>query len=200
MVDDDKYRKGWSTLTAEQRDYIFTNRFEKMPNQLARDLKIEAWKVSQYLCKNGLNPSENHVFPSTGRTRSGRLIWTDDMISFLKINFLNMTNQQLADALGLKLTKVREKCYELGLKRMELEFWSKEQVDFLLAYYEIMGDVEIAEIFNQLYAKKKGWTFKHIEKKRRYLKLRRTRTQVKKIKNSGLGEKPENNTLEQTAM
>lgn len=103
------------------------------------------------------------------------------MIRFLRDNHATMTNQQLADAMGLKLTKVREKCYELGLYRMRLEYWTQDQIDFLQAYYEILGDVELAEVFNTLWCKNKGWTKKHIEKKRRYLKLKRSRAQIQMI-------------------
>jgi len=45
-----------------------------------------------------------------------------------------------------------------------------------------MGDVEIAEIFSSNFYKEKGWSHKHIEKKRRYLCLRRTSKQIEKIK------------------
>lgn len=79
-------------------------------------------------------------FPkSPERGKYGKIIWTDEMIHFLKENFNKMTNRELASCLNLKLTKVRDKCYEMGLKRMEMEYWTKDQVDFLLAYYQIMG-------------------------------------------------------------
>lgn len=110
------------------------------------------------------------------------IIWSDDMISFLKENFNKKTNQQLADSLGLKLTVVRIKCYELGLKRMELEHWIEPQIDFLKQNYKSIGDTEIAEIFNSKYPKNKTWTKKHIEKKRRYLGLKRDAEDLKKIK------------------
>lgn len=119
---------------------------------------------------------------SPERGKYGKIIWTDEMIDFLKSNFYSMTNRELANALGLNITKVREKCYELGMKRMEMEYWTREQIDFLQAYYPIMGDVEMAELFNQMYPKEKGWTKKHIEKKRRYLKLKRTKEQIAEIK------------------
>jgi hypothetical protein len=103
-----------------------------------------------------------------------KIQWTNDQLKFLKKNFYKLTNRKLADALGLKLTSVRTKCYELGLKRMELEYWTKEQVRFLRQNYKKIGDLELAEIFNQKWHKDKGWSKKHIEKKRRYLGLKRT--------------------------
>ncbi|MCX8533064.1 HNH endonuclease [Chryseobacterium luquanense] len=100
----------------------------------------------------------------------------------MKDNFLLKTNQKLADDLGLKITATRMKLYELGLFRMNLEYWTKEQVDFLSKSYKIYGDKELAEIFNQKWRKEKGWTLKHIEKKRMYLKLKRTPEELHKIK------------------
>ena len=101
---------------------------------------------------------------------------------FIKDNFFSMTNQELANALGLKLTKLRGFAYALGLKRMELEYWTETQVDFLKLNYKEIGDTELAEIFEIKWKKNKGWTKKHIEKKRRYLNLKRTTLEKKKIK------------------
>lgn len=100
---------------------------------------------------------------------------------FIKDNFYKMTNSELANALGLRLTKLREFAYAMGLKRMELEYWTEQQVDFLRKNYKEIGDTELAEIFEVKWFKAKGWTKKHIEKKRRYLKLKRTKAQQKKI-------------------
>ncbi|WP_421811729.1 hypothetical protein [Flagellimonas sp.] len=115
------------------------------------------------------------------RGKYNKYIWEEEHLEFLKANFETMTNQELADTLGIRLTKCREKLYELGLKRMQLEYWTDEQVDFLKDNYKVMGDTEIAEIFEDNWPKKKGWSKKHIEKKRRYLKLKRTAAQKRKI-------------------
>lgn len=96
---------------------------------------------------------------------------------FLKDNFYKMTNRELANALGLKLTKLRTFAYAMGLKRMELQYWTVEQITFLKDNYKHIGDTELAEIFDVKWYKEKGWTKKHIEKKRRYLKLQRTTAQ-----------------------
>jgi hypothetical protein len=116
------------------------------------------------------------------RNKYGKYLWQREHIDFLKANWQDMTNQQLADALGIKLTKCRTKLYELGLKRMELEYWTDEQVEFLKANYRNIGDTELSEMFAERWPKKKGWSKKHIEKKRRYLKLKRTAAQKRKIK------------------
>ena len=108
--------------------------------------------------------------------------WTPDMLAFLKENFNTKTNKLLAQELGLKVTSVQHKCYELNLYKMRLEYWNAEQIQFLKDNYKTIGDTEIAEIFNSKYSKNKGWTKKHIEKKRRYLKLKRTTQEIKAIR------------------
>jgi|SRR5690606_9192884 len=111
----------------------------------------------------------------------GKIVLSQEEIQFLKDNWKKLTNQQLADHLGLSLTKTRMVLYDLGLKRMELEYWTDEQTEFLLANYKEIGDVELAEIFNSKWIKNKGWTKKHIEKKRRYLKLKCTAAELENI-------------------
>lgn len=116
------------------------------------------------------------------RNKYGKYLWEQVHIDFLKANWPTMTNRELADALGIKLTKCREKLYQLGLKRMELEYWTDEQVEFLKENYRNVGDTELAEMFSAKWPKKKGWSKKHIEKKRRYLKLKRTAVERRRIK------------------
>ncbi len=118
-----------------------------------------------------------------------KTIWTDEMISFLKNNWETMTNKELAESLGLRLTTTRTKLYELGLKRMDLEYWTDEQIEILKGLYRIWGDVEITDFFRKIFPKHKGWTKKHIEKKRRYLGLKRTPQELKAIneRNTRLG-------------
>jgi len=100
-----------------------------------------------------------------------------------------MTNRQLAASLNLRLTVTRNKCRELGLKRIEMEYWTDEQILFLKEHYKKMGDVEIAEIFEKRWPKNKPWRKQHINKKRKYLKLLRTAEEIKAIasKNSSPG-------------
>jgi len=64
---------------------------------------------------------------------------------------------------------------------MELEYWTSDQVEYVKSAYKLMGDTEIASEFTRLYPKQKGWSKKHIEKKRRYLKLKRTEEEKKLI-------------------
>lgn len=108
--------------------------------------------------------------------------WSAKEIRFIKDNFMTMTNSALAISLGLKLSTLRTKCISIGLKRMELEYWTDEQITFLKANYKAKGDTELAEVFEMMWPKNKGWTKKHIEKKRKYLNLKRTRHQINKIR------------------
>jgi hypothetical protein len=105
---------------------------------------------------------------------TNKIKWTNEMISILKANHQTLTSPQLASKLGVGLTATRIKLYELKLYKMELEYWTEQQVEFLKLNYKTIGDTELAMLFNAKFPKKKGWTKKHIEKKRRYLKLKRT--------------------------
>ncbi|WP_160316006.1 HNH endonuclease signature motif containing protein [Chryseobacterium sp. Hurlbut01] len=116
------------------------------------------------------------------RTAWNAIEWSPEMIAFIKGNFKTKTNKKLAQELGLKVTAVREKCYELGLYKLRMEYWNEEQIQFLKDNYKKIGDTEIAEIFNKKYKKNKGWTKKHIEKKRRYLNLKRSMAEIKSIR------------------
>ncbi len=124
-----------------------------------------------------------------GKIAWNEIVWTPGMIKYIRDNFSKLTNPQLAEGLGLKLTTVRTKCHELGLKRMEMEYWSKGMVTFLKKNYRKYGDTELAEMFCMRWFKEKGWKKGQIEKKRRYLKLKRTDAEKHKIylRNKKLG-------------
>ncbi len=111
-----------------------------------------------------------------------KIILDPEDILFIKDNWETMTNPELAKALGLRLTKLRYFLHDMGLKRIEMEYWTPQQVTFLKKHYQEMGDSELAEIFEVKWHKNKGWSKKHIEKKRRYLKLKRTQIERSKIK------------------
>lgn len=109
----------------------------------------------------------------------GRKIdWTPKMIKYLQDNYSKKNNWELAAHLHLGITAVRMKLYSLGLKRMEMEYWTNVQINFLINNYRKIGDVEMAEIFEKKFPKNKKWTLKHIEKKRKYLNLNRTEKEV----------------------
>lgn len=131
----------------------------------------------------------------------GKVIFSEYEIQFLKDNFKNMTNKQIADALELKKTTIRMKAYELGLQRLEMEYWPDEAVKFLKENYHKIGDRELSRIFNKEFPKNKNWTSRHIQKKMGYLGLKRTKLDWFMIKernrnNGSFGNKnPKNNPL-----
>jgi hypothetical protein len=118
--------------------------------------------------------------------RNGNIVWnattwTPGMIRFVKRNWRKKTNKELATHLGLRLTVTRNKLRELGLKRMELEYWNSSMIVFLKASYQTLGDVEIMNFFKRNYPKQKGWKRNAISKKRKQIGLMRTIAQVKEI-------------------
>ncbi|KAA2218280.1 hypothetical protein [Maribacter flavus] len=115
------------------------------------------------------------------RGKRGKYIWETKDIVFLKMNYKQMTNQELADALGIKMNRCRKKIYELGLQRYRMEYWTKEQVQFLLDNFKELGGVELAEILQENNPKKKGWHKNHINKKMAQLGLKRTPEDYQKI-------------------
>lgn len=117
-----------------------------------------------------------------GNQGNSRIVWQGWQVAFLKRRWQEMTAQQLADRLGLRRTTVRMKLYSLGLKKMELERWTPQQEECLRRNYKTLGDTELAEIFNRRWKKQKGWTNKHIDKKRLQLGLKRTRAEVAYIR------------------
>lgn len=119
-------------------------------------------------------------------TPYNKIIWTDEMIAFIKGNFYTITNKQISDSLGLKLSTVRRKALELGYKRIEMEYWTPEQIMFLKETFTTKGDKELSVIFNKKWKKNKPWTLKHIEKKRMYLKFCRSKKQIKAIRNRNM--------------
>lgn len=117
--------------------------------------------------------------------RSGvKTVWTDEMNDFLRENFLNLSNKQLAKGLNLNLTVCRNQLRFLNLRRHAKEsyFWTNEEVNFLLQNYQIMGDVELAEKMNENFQRVDIKAHrKTISKKRLLLKLNRTKEEIEAI-------------------
>jgi hypothetical protein len=60
--------------------------------------------------------------------------------------------------------------------------WTKDMNQFLLDNYEWIGDKRLSELFEERFPKHFRWTLKHIEKRRNYMKLKRTPEAVLCIK------------------
>lgn len=169
-------------FTPDEEQFIAANYGVSDVMSIARKLRRSTLSVYVYANRKGIkkNADKGRLWNKTE--------WTSEMIDFLKSKFFHSTNKQIAEALGLKLTVVRNKAAEIGLKRIEMEYWTDEQLIFLHANYRTMGDVEIAENLQQLFPKKKPWTKQHICKKRKYLELRRTKEQIDAIRTRNSSE------------
>lgn len=104
----------------------------------------------------------------------GKILFSNEDLQFIKDNFQLMTNAQIAEKLGLKITLVRMKAYEMGLQRFKLELWPLAAVNYLRDNFRTTGNNEIAKYFNTHFLKNKNWSKRHISKKLSQLNLQRT--------------------------
>lgn len=160
---------------------------EDYPNltneEIAGKYKLKPGQISYLAKKFGVKKS-----PDARARALGKIEFSNEQIVFIENNWETMTNPQLAKAIGCTLTILRNWLYENGLLKMEMEYWTPEQEIYLQEMYHFYGDVELAEIFDEKWFKQKGWTKKHIEKKRRYLKLKRTQEEIKAIHQRNVDE------------
>ncbi|MBP4139645.1 hypothetical protein [Flavobacterium geliluteum] len=105
--------------------------------------------------------------------KHGKVIYSEEDIQFIKDNFFQMTNDQLAIKLGVSKFTLRLRLNELGIYKIKYDYWSKEAVEYLKANYKTMGNVEIIEYFSIHFPKAKGWHKRHIQLKLEQLGLRR---------------------------
>jgi len=154
---------------------------EIYPNHSNADLvKLTGYTLNEIIYRAGL--AKLRKSKQTNRTAHGKFEFTLAHETFIRDNFDKMSNKELASAMGFKLQFLRAKCHAMKLYRMKLEYWTDEQVAFLRENYRHIGDKELASIFNTKWKKNKTWTLKHIEKKRSYLKLKRTKDELNAIR------------------
>jgi hypothetical protein len=114
--------------------------------------------------------------------RSGvKTEWTDEMVAYLKANYDKMITEKLAENLNVSYTVCRDKMRVLKLKKCNHTFWTEEQSVYLIQHFQTIGDVELAEIFNEKFPKSYPWTQRQMNKRRVYLKLNRTRVEIRGI-------------------
>lgn len=113
--------------------------------------------------------------------KTSAINWTQEMLQFIQDNFGSMDARPMAQALGVKTQTLRTKYYSMGLKRIEMEYWTDEQVTYLKDTYQLIGDKEMSRIYQERWPKTKQWTIKHIEKKRNYLGLHRSKQELQTI-------------------
>lgn len=107
---------------------------------------------------------------------------TGRQVAFIKNNWNKMSNADMARKFNVNFSTFSGKLHKLGLFRMHFEYWTDEQTEFLKNNYQTIGDKELAILFNGLWEKEKRWSFKHIEKKRKYLGLHRSKKEIITIK------------------
>ena len=93
---------------------------------------------------------------------------------FILENWDKHSHRKMAELVGVPETSYRMYVRELGLSKQKHKAWTEEEVQFLLDNYKTMGDMEIGQHLNR--------SNKSICKKRRYLKLKRTKRQASKIR------------------
>lgn len=109
-------------------------------------------------------------------------------LEFIQIHYNSYTvvelHRLISEELGYKyaLQHFRMQLYNAGYRKIDIQYWTNEQIDYLKDNYKSNGDKELAEQFNLKWKKIGGWTFKHIEKKRNYLRLKRTPEELFLIK------------------
>lgn len=108
--------------------------------------------------------------------------FTDEQKEFVRKNYNKLSNAAMAKMFNMNFSTFSGKVHEMGLLRMQMEYWTVEQMEFLKSNYKKIGDKEMAILFNGLWEKEKRWTWKHIEKKRLYLGLKRTAEELVAIK------------------
>jgi hypothetical protein len=108
--------------------------------------------------------------------------YSQEEIDFVKEFNHILNNREMGEILGVAPSTASWLRCQLGLRKMELEYWTPIQVKWLKRLYKHVGDYEIALMFEEAYPKNKTWTLKHIEKKRMYLGLKRTRAEIKAIR------------------
>ena len=117
-----------------------------------------------------------------GGRRGDKMILTTEGEKYIREHFATTTNRELAKALGISIERMRVFLHERKMFRMEVEYWTEEQIQFLKDNYQTVGDKEMEILFILTWPKKKGWSFKHIEKKRLQLGLKRTPEQIIAVK------------------
>lgn len=158
--------------TVEEEQYLIDNYPTQTATQIAEKLKRNVGGIQQKAFKLGVDAV----------ARSGvKTDWTAAKVKFLKENYLAMSTEKLANAVGISYTCTRDKMRELGLKKCNWAKWQPEWTEYLVRNYHYVGDVELAEIFNMKFPKPHPWTNKHFEKRRGYLGLKRSKEEIKAI-------------------
>jgi HNH endonuclease len=163
--------------TPEEEAYLIQNYPDKTASQIANYMKRSVGSIQQKAFLLGVSEIDRN-----GVTTN----WTDDKIEFLKGNYDKMITERLCDHLGFSYTVVRDMMKKLGLRKCNHSKWTPEWDAFLKENYQQIGDVGLAKMFEEKFPKNYPWTAKHIGKRRGYLGLHRTKTEVSEIVKANL--------------
>jgi Zn-dependent peptidase ImmA (M78 family) len=71
--------------------------------------------------------------------------WTDEDEQFLRENYQNMTNKDLADKFGVSTISIQRKLSRLGFIRQVQKKWEGDEEEFLRKNYQAMDDKDLAK-------------------------------------------------------
>lgn len=117
-------------------------------------------------------------------------LYLDEKV-FIMRHHATMTNKQLCEAINNKrpnhkkygLHCFRERIYELGLKSCERpRRWNARETKYLIRNYKMMGNIDIADNLNKYKNRTRDFNKKHIEKKMKTEKLKRTKKELDNIR------------------
>lgn len=158
--------------TEKDVDYLRENYPTKTANQIGGALGRSLNSIHLMAFKIGVSAIERD---------NNSINWTAKKLNFLQDNFDKMTTEQLCNKMKLTSTVIRKKMKELGLRKCFHAFWQPEWNQYLITNFQLIGDTEMAEIFQEKFPKPHPWTYKHIGKRRSYLNLKRTKTEIDAI-------------------
>lgn len=112
--------------------------------------------------------------------------WKQENDQYLKENFSMLSHKQIAEKLGVSVGTVRNKCYQVNLKRKEKTDWNEEETDYLKQRYRLHGDVELARQLTVNF--RRNFTKKMVDAKMSRMNLKRSVEEVKRIINKHLAK------------
>lgn len=164
--------------TENEKDFIRSN-LDKTSSEIAIALGRSVQAVSVMINRLGL--TRVGMAPRSGVKSE----FSDSDILFIKSRINQLSNREISSHLGKTLTVVRNKIYELGLRRSaRADEWTVDQIRFLTENYRQVGDVELGERMNLRFPDaSRKFGRKTIRKKRYLLGLHRSEQEIQAIVN-----------------
>lgn len=112
---------------------------------------------------------------------SNKINLTPEQVQYIRDHHGVITNQAIADHIGMKLRTLRTKLYDMGLFKVKMTYWTNEQAEYIRNNYQTVGDTEIAKSMTKLFPTQGGWSKKQVTCKRINMGLHRTNEQLDAI-------------------